>query len=192
MSLTAFSFDRRVFGNDLDQECPGNWPHTPPYGNWGVDSSTSYIWDSDQWSGWRVKEDDHHEWNTCTSNSTYAPPNCAYLNDNDCTTQAADPDNWGLYAYPVLGIYTPDCDQWDDQVFTLYNEYLDLYELDPWSSDEFVDTLHYDPVDVTLDNDHPAQVIGETDSENETGWYNRVSGAIHVRITGVDQEIECN
>ncbi len=43
---------RRVYG-DVNAECPGGQLHTPPFGNWGVDSNWGVRYDGFQFPGWK-------------------------------------------------------------------------------------------------------------------------------------------
>ena len=53
--------NREVFGN-VHTECgPG---HSPPWGNWGVESNAGNRYDGDQFKGWK-SSDGHGQWNSC-------------------------------------------------------------------------------------------------------------------------------
>ena len=81
---TYFQNTRRRVKGRLDQEC--HWPHTPPWGNWGVDSNYGRRVDGYQWAGWEPKEG-WLQWSACTVRRKYAPPKAAYYNDNGNWTQ---------------------------------------------------------------------------------------------------------
>lgn len=142
---------RHVHDDYLTNECPGDPPHTPPFGNWGVNSPENQTpQDRDQFEGWNGGH-----WNSCTARQDLYPKgNCSYYNHDGCTAQIT---NQGTNQYtntlrqrfqqvscPIMG--GGGCQDLDGSWFTLSGEWLDLYELDPfqnWASDPdaFVDEL---------------------------------------------------
>jgi len=99
MTQLTFQNDRRRVKGSLDQECgvPGiPWflEHSPPWGNWGVNSNYGRRSNGFQWAGWNrlPGHDPWHQWSTCTR-GRFAPPNPQYYNDGGGRTQKAAPDN---------------------------------------------------------------------------------------------------
>lgn len=65
MPIRMLNSSRHVVG-DVNTECGGI--HSAPWGNWGVASNFADKGDGDQFRGWK-DEDNHGQWNSCTSNS---------------------------------------------------------------------------------------------------------------------------
>ena len=92
VQFSVLNTDRYVYG-PVETECPGI--HSSPFGNWGVKTETSDKKDGHQFDGWchdlvlvnesvptgvrgRYKTycgDDWYEWNSCTTDRLYEPPN---------------------------------------------------------------------------------------------------------------------
>ena len=154
-SVTAqfYNTRRRVKGT-LDQEC--HWPHSPPWGNWGVDSNYGRRQDSFQWAGWKRKSGNNwRQWSACTVKREYAPPNPEYYNDNGNRTQKADPDNSREHAWHRWR-WGPGrtCDRSFGNVYVFRSNYMDLYELDDGGifggGDDYVTTLKFGNVSVPI------------------------------------------
>src|SRR5687768_3887755 len=89
LSVAGLNQNRRVMG-PVRAECPPSL-HSPPFGNWGVTSNFGVKGDSRQFEGWcrNVQvcdnngncsircQDTWYEWNSCTDNRQWAPPNCS-------------------------------------------------------------------------------------------------------------------
>lgn len=183
---------RRVFGLDLDLECPDeNWS-SQNWGNWGVDTGISNTWDGDQFKGWKDK-DGHRQWNSCTNGEGVDPPDFVYYNDDGYTKQKADPDDWQYYANPSYVIQWECAEAFDETIYTTYNNTLDVYELDDfwYSSDDYADTLSYGNLDVLIscDGDNCFGESGETDSVN--GSLDRISARINFKIWTSPDSYEC-
>jgi hypothetical protein len=78
-----------------------------------------------------------------------------------------------------------------DEVFTIYNTYLELWELDPLDSDEYVDTLDYSVVNVPLDYTGGGIVEGWGPSNLDYGEYDRAKGKIELNVKGLAYPYEC-
>ena len=67
-----FENKRRRIPGDVNTEC--NRIHSPPWGNWGVESPYSRRYDGYQFPGWKQTGDDPdddgnwYQWNSCTKN----------------------------------------------------------------------------------------------------------------------------
>ena len=58
---------RRWVKGAIGVECKR--PHTPPWGNWGVESLRGSRIDGFQYAGWKIKgSDPWRQWNSCTLN----------------------------------------------------------------------------------------------------------------------------
>jgi hypothetical protein len=98
----------RIGYGPFDQECDTGlpWPfrHSVPFGNWGVTSNYGPKIDGYQFQGWCRRDyvcynngecaircnDDCYEWNSCTVDWRYSPPNCSLYNYNNCWAQQTD------------------------------------------------------------------------------------------------------
>ena len=162
--LTAefYNTSRRVTGS-LDQEC-GKWylpiqlEHSPPWGNWGVNSRYGRRRDAFQWAGWkRIPGTRWSQWSACTK-GRFAPPNSEYYNDRGGWTQKAAPDRDYWHAthrrYMRPG---RSCDSQFGNVYVYRDVYMKLYELDaggfPFGGDDFVTRLRFGNVSVPISCD---------------------------------------
>lgn len=167
LSVAGLNRNRRVTG-PVNTECPGQPLHSAPFGNWGVTSNYGLKLNGHQFDGWchesRVCDangdcrtdcrDGWYEWNSCTSNAQFRPPNCTLYNDKDCTEQKT------TEGVNVLGTLTVDVrvgcpvdtnndgtpDEGgcaDVRVYRSTQNFMSLYELDPFTGDELVQTLYF-------------------------------------------------
>jgi len=167
--LEAFNRNRTVMG-PVNTEC--SWPHTQPFGNWGVDSSFGGRQDGHQFDGWCYEqlwydsvtnelhfscEDGWYEWNSCTDDPNYSAPNCTLYNAESCTQQVSTTStNYHGGAYALLAVDCP-YDSDDDDIcdtggclglsslggITIGGNWMSLWELDKWDDDEHVQTLYF-------------------------------------------------
>lgn len=142
------NMDRYVYGA-FSAECPGNWPHSAPFGNWGVESPHGNRADGYQFAGWK-DDDDWRQWNSCTTHVDYDPPSCTYFNHESCTTQLT---NVGAYAFANFSTGTMDwpCSDYGE-IFTVTGLYMGMYELDAPGTDVLVATAYYPAINVVLTN----------------------------------------
>ena len=141
--------DRRVLapnlGVNIMAECPGSI-HSAPFGNWGVSSNVGTKKDGNQFQGWKLL-DGKMQWNSCTS--AFPPVNCSYYNYEGCTKQKTSTGirSHGTVTYDYqLGCPSLDpfqqgprgCEAIDGQTVGFGNNFMTLYELDPWDDDELV------------------------------------------------------
>lgn len=105
----AFNKNRKVHG-PIRVECGGEWPHTAPWGNWGVTSPFGVLEDGHQFDGWCkdrwvcdnygnckcdcgadpvqvLRGERWYQWNGCTADPKFKPRNCTLYNADDCTAQ---------------------------------------------------------------------------------------------------------
>jgi len=173
LSLAGLNRNRRVTG-PIASECP-NPLHTAPFGNWGVTSNFGPRRNGHQFQGWcrdtRVCDNSGNcttacrdgwlEWNSCTTHALYRPPNCTLYNAADCTEQVSTGD------VNVLGTQTVDipvgCPSQSPGSMTLdtggclevrnysrANNFMSIYELDPLTGDELLQTLYFPSLQVDL------------------------------------------
>jgi uncharacterized protein (TIGR03437 family) len=166
LSVAGLNQSRRVAG-PVSAECPAPL-HTAPFGNWGVTSNFGPKLDGHQFDGWchntqicdnlsvcRTEcRDGWYEWNSCTDHFLFRPPNCTLYNANDCTEQVS------TTGINVLGTQTVDlpvscpvdvdgdgtadgggCS--DIKSYSHGTNYMSIYELDPGTADELVQTLYF-------------------------------------------------
>jgi hypothetical protein len=165
LSVAGLNKDRFVWGL-LFQECgweePGCW-HSPPFGNWGVDSNYGQRQDTNQFEGWKPLSS-QWQWNSCTA--YYLPPNCDYYNWNNCTQQR---DRYTANPHGTKGVSLATscpqdtngdgiCDTGGCKEIFSYSEgtnWMAMYELDvavpPWcGTDDHVETLYFPATAVYL------------------------------------------
>lgn len=176
--FTAVTFEnsvRRVKGG-IDEECgPG---HSPPWGNWGVDSNYGRRRDGYQWSGWKRKSS-WLQWNSCTQ-GRWAPPNPEYYNDAGHTKQKAAPDDTNSYAARYQrGPRNRTCDSLYGNSYTYRNQYTRLYELDKgliFGGDDYITTLHYGTIRV------PITCSNDWDCRGASSWRSRENSKVSARV----------
>ena len=92
LSVAGLNQSRRVMG-PVHAECPDEVVHTAPFGNWGVTSNYGQKGDSHQFDGWchdtRTCSNSGscqisctngwYEWNSCTDDALFRPPNCSSI-----------------------------------------------------------------------------------------------------------------
>lgn len=175
ISYSGLNKDRKVMG-PVSAECPGDppWPHSYPFGNWGVNSNVGSRIDGHQFQGWCLNHwacdndgncerhctDRWYEWNSCTTWSQWAPPNNTLYNSNGYTQQVTTrgTNTHGTAAADIAVSCPSDsdgdgvCDTGgcaDISGFTNSN-WMTLYELDPKDEDERVQRLNFPTISVSL------------------------------------------
>lgn len=163
-------------------EC--GFPHSPPWGNWGVTSNVGPRYDGYQFTGWHPS-DGWYQWNSCFTN--YHPPNSSYYNANGGFSQENDPatvntygnatfSDWWVSA-PSEGYDSGGCFDIEGVQFGSSNNYMSLYELDPWDDDEFVQTLYFpNPMYAVLACGSPDYCGGAS------GWQSPASRSYHATV----------
>ena len=178
LSVAGVNQSRRVMG-PIAAECPGPFiVHTSPFGNWGVTSNFGPKINGHQFQGWCHDSltcdnngictvncrDGWYEWNSCTENSIYKAPNCSLYQGNNCTEQVS------AMGVNILGTQSVDvpvrcpvdtngdgtADQGGCKDVTTYSHganFMSLYELDPTSTDELIQTIYFPPTPVALSCD---------------------------------------
>lgn len=173
LSVAGLNRNRRVTGA-IASECPSPL-HTAPFGNWGATSNFGPRRNGHQFQGWcrdtRVCDnlgncavhcrDGWLEWNSCTTHTLFRPPNCTLYNAADCTEQVSTGD------VNVLGTQTVEvpvsCPSQSSGSLTLdsggclevrnysrSNNFMSVYELDPLTGDELLQTLYFPSLLVDL------------------------------------------
>jgi len=173
LSVAGLNRNRRVVG-EITAECPAPL-HTAPFGNWGATSNFGSKRDGHQFDGWchnqRICDnqgncrnncsDNWYEWNSCTTHPLYRAPNCSLYNSADCTEQVT------TTGVNVLGTQTVDIavscpsasnrvsgfDQGgcaDVKAYSRDNNFMSLYELDPVTGDELVQSVYFPGTTVRL------------------------------------------
>jgi uncharacterized protein (TIGR03437 family) len=171
VSVAGLNQSRKVMG-PVHTECPGDFLHSAPFGNWGVSSNYGQKGDSHQFDGWchnslvclspggcRVEcTSGSYQWNSCTNEAPYRPPNCSLYNAANCTEQVS---TTGINVHgtkyvelPVRcpstsgGVSTGGCS--DVRAYSSGTNFMSLYELDPATSDDLVQTLYFPETKVDL------------------------------------------
>ncbi|MCW5980130.1 MAG: hypothetical protein KIT09_18755 [Bryobacteraceae bacterium] len=173
LSVAGLNRDRRVMG-PVSAECPHPL-HSAPFGNWGVTSNFGQKLNGHQFQGWchnmRVCDnagqcmnncrDGWYEWNSCTTHALYQPPNCSLYNAAECTEQVSPLgiNVLGTQAVDVPVTCPSDTNRdgaldsggcADLTSYSRSNNFMSLYELDPATADELVQTIYYSDLVVPL------------------------------------------
>ena len=184
LSVAGLNQSRKVMG-PVHAECPDEIVHTAPFGNWGVTSNYGQKGDSHQFDGWChdsktcVTPDlcqvsctnGWYEWNSCTDEAAYRPPNCSLYNAGNCTEQVTTTGvNVHGTKYVDIPVQCPSavagapaqggCS--DVRSYASGTNFMSLYELDPATPDDLVQTLYFPEtkVDLTCDAWGCAPAIG--------------------------------
>ena len=173
MSVAGLNRNRKVLGN-VNAECPHPL-HSSPFGNWGTTSNFGGKINGHQFDGWchdtrvcdnsgncrNVCRDGWYEWNSCTDHPDFRAPNCDLYNDGDCNLQKTTQDVNVMSTRNVSIPVRCPLDTNGDGVFdaggckdlAFYDpgvNFVSLYELDPLSTDELVQTLYFPATPVAL------------------------------------------
>ncbi|MFB3777673.1 MAG: hypothetical protein ACE141_08675 [Bryobacteraceae bacterium] len=172
LSVAGLNQSRRVMG-PVHAECPDEIVHTAPFGNWGVTSNYGQKGDSHQFQGWcrdawtcnnsgacQVRcTAGFYEWNSCTDHALYSPPNCTLYNAEGCTEQVT---STGVNVHGTRTVEVPvrcpsaDADgSWQGgcsnvRTYASGTNFMSLYELDPATPDDLVQTLYFPETTVDL------------------------------------------
>jgi uncharacterized protein (TIGR03437 family) len=173
ISTSGLNRNRQVIG-PVHTECPPSL-HSFPFGNWGVTSNFGQKQDGTQFQGWchdtRICDnrgncrdacrDGWYEWNSCTDFDEYRAPNCTLYNDKNCTAQMS-PTGQNVHGTRTVDV-TVRCptdtnadtisDQGgcaDLQMFSNGANFMSLYEIDPGTTDDLIQTMYFPPVSVGL------------------------------------------
>lgn len=173
--------DRFMYGAP-NTEC--SWPHSVPFGNWGVNSNAGSQYDGHQFDGWchNPSRSDcsgtWYEWHSCRQE--FPPPNCLYYNAPGCGAQVTtSPSEVNTYARFVVWDQevsepSPDyqsggCFDLEGWEFTSSGNFTSLYEIDPWDWDDFVQTLYYPDTSAVLVCSDASDCSVSTDWKSVTG-----------------------
>lgn len=144
-----YNSNRHVYGT-VNTECSG-WPHTPPWGNWGVESNYTFPWDGTQFQGW-FWYSPTYQWNSCTTGAggAYSAPNVNYYN------HASFSEQWKGQSrlFMTHSFTTPSglpCGLFEDTVVTLQNTWMELWELDPICCDQEIADIYYPSINISID-----------------------------------------
>ncbi|HEV2853673.1 MAG TPA: carboxypeptidase regulatory-like domain-containing protein [Thermoanaerobaculia bacterium] len=92
-SFSVSMVNHNRYAYDTAEEC--SWPHSVPFGNWGVSSNVGSKRDADQFKGWNTAcSEIKVEWNSCSRDYVKPDLDCRRLNF---------PDPAGTYPYPANG-----------------------------------------------------------------------------------------
>lgn len=196
----------RTVGGAPNTEC--HWPHSVPFGNWGVVSNGGSQVDGHQFDGWcrsnwvlypdgfqRQCSNTWYEWHSCYNFAP--PPNCNFYNTPSCTsqqtTQGENVHGGGFIAEffvpePSEGYTQGGCRALQGQAFTTWNNWMSLYELDLNDWDDFVQTLHFPPTTATLSCGSASECQGESAWTNYSSrnpyWTPDARALLKLRVRG--------
>lgn len=172
----------RYVANAPDTEC--SWPHSVPFGNWGISSNSGSQHDGHQFDGWCHNpsrtdcSSTWYEWNSCFSE--HNSPNCDYYNATGCTAQIStspyDVNSYGGYLVFNFQVREPSgdnssggCMDLAGYAFTSTGNFASLYEIDKYDWDDFVQTLYFSDTTASLSCDYAWYCEGESDWKSVTG-----------------------
>jgi uncharacterized protein (TIGR03437 family) len=191
LSVAGLNRNRRVVG-PISAECPDPL-HTAPFGNWGVTSNFGPKRNGRQFDGWchdtricdnagscrNVCRDGWYEWNSCTTHPLFQAPNCTLYNADNCTAQVSSTD------VNVLGTQTVDLpaacpasngtnfDRGGCAEVSSYSRsgnYMSMYELDPVTGDELIQSVYYPSIVVRLKCNAWGCPVSGSDWANPIAW----------------------
>lgn len=168
LSVSGVNRNRRLIGG-VNAECPAPNPfHTAPFGNWGVTSNFGSKENGHQFQGWchntRVCDnngschdncaDGWYEWNSCTDDPAFRAPNCTLYNANECREQVTvtGVNVHGTRVANLAASCPADtngdglADSGGCSRMSFYSSgtnFMSVYELDPASPDELVQTIYF-------------------------------------------------
>ena len=188
-----------VSGYQIKVEC--NWPHSVPFGIWGVSSNVGGVSGKDQFQGWwDPASETAREWNSCTND--FPPPNCSYYNHAGCTQQISihGENGYGGVStqyqvscprYYTDGTWRGGCEDLNGYVATLGNNFMTIYEKDWPDGDDLVQTLYFPPVtapplscDVWSCASVQSPWVGVTSTDDPVA-VQLVDAEISIRVNGV-------
>ncbi|MEN6604072.1 MAG: hypothetical protein ABFD86_16815 [Bryobacteraceae bacterium] len=172
LSVAGLNQSRKVMG-PVHAECPDEVIHTAPFGNWGVASNYGQKGNSHQFDGWCHNSttcvvpaicelnctDGWYEWNSCTDYAQFRPPNCTLYNATNCTEQVTTTGtNVHGTKYVDVPVRCPTTTTGtatqggcaDVHTYSSGTNYMSLYELDPGTTDDLVQTLYFPETKVGL------------------------------------------
>ena len=184
---------RKVIG-EVYTECHA--PHSPPWGNWGVESNVGERINGHQFKG-IYYTDGTFQWNSCT-HGPWEAPNSNYYNYNGFTQQKGVGGVCGYgggYFY-----YDVSCPGWDDSTqqwfggckdldgigFGPSNNHMELWELDQNDDDEKVTKLRYNDSSVyaTMNCSNPYGCSSASGSWVSNNHNITVNAKIRVKVVG--------
>jgi uncharacterized protein (TIGR03437 family) len=173
LSVAGLNRARRAMGS-IHAECPDRL-HSAPFGNWGVTSNFGHKLDGHQFDGWchdqeivdnngirrKVCGDGWYEWNSCTDDALFRAPNCTLYNAAECSEQASTTGvnvlGTQFVDIPVSCPADVDGDGQLDEggcsdvhTYSHGTNFMSIYELDPLTGDDLVQTLIYPATVVEL------------------------------------------
>jgi len=176
LSVAGLNRNRQVLG-PVNVECPGG-VHSAPFGNWGVTSNFGSALDGHQFDGWCHDSEvvfndekekvacgsDWYQWNSCTSHPDFSAPNCTLYNGDECTIQKT---TTGVNVLGTVSVDVPvgcpldlsgdgEADAGgcaDVDAYAHGRNFMTLYELDPFTGNQLVQTLFFPETPVVLDCD---------------------------------------
>lgn len=177
LSVAGLNRNRAVAG-PVNAECPGTPVHSSPFGNWGVSSNFGPKRNGHQFDGWchdtrvcdnsgsckTVCADGWYEWNSCTGDPLYRPPNPTLYNANNGTAQVS---TTGVNVLGTIQVDVPvscpvdsDGDGAPDKggcadvkSYAGPQNFMSLYELDPVCCDDLIQTVYFPATPAPLNCD---------------------------------------
>jgi uncharacterized protein (TIGR03437 family) len=169
LSVAGLNRNRAVRG-PVNAECPFSL-HSPPFGNWGVTSTFGQKIDGGQFEGWckdsRVCDnngncathcrDGRYEWNSCTDDPQFRPPNPTLYNAQNgtqqVTTTGINVHGSRIVDVPVVCPVDANGDGVTEgggcaavRTYSSGVNFMTLYELDPGTTDDLIQTMYFPEV----------------------------------------------
>lgn len=166
-----YNKDRRISeGGVIEAECPGNSPHSAPFGNWGVVSRFGPRTNKKQFAGWYPPGNGQWHWNSCTTDPEYEAPHQLYYNEPWAGPRVWQKSNQGSQRVGSSWLAWSTGQtcrvRWDNKVYTVDDMQMLMQELDWPDDDEHTATLGYGDVRIRL------KCKDDWICEGDTDWMN--------------------
>lgn len=182
-TVTYSNAEREVPG-PLNVECPGDWPHDPPFTNFGTAGPYHSIQDALQFAGWSPEGDGTYHWNACTSHPDYDAPNPFYYNVGWYSQDSQDEFAYASHSYRVPGSCAA---QLSSGVFSTGSTWFDIYDLDGigWFQIElWLTRLNCSPADIAVTCDEPTDNCwGDTGAMSPPGGPSYLTGKVKIALS---------
>ena len=169
LSLKFQNNYRRITGAQINTEC--EWPHSPPWGNWGVESKYGRRYDGNQYQGW-YPTGGWYQWNSCPVNFN----DSEHFNDGRWR-QKGRSDRTFTHAstrWPIYGPSGETCrDIADGTVYTESNSYMELWELDKNDGDDRVSKLRFPTLSAHVQCSSDTRCFGRTSWKFPTSGHHK-------------------
>jgi hypothetical protein len=145
VEFTYNNAHRHVYG-ETATECGGfPIPHSPPWSNWGTETMFTSRVDGEQFMGWKASEG--NQWNSCSAVYPWNQHTSQWFNyDNNTEQFSQDERNYSYYISDVI----EDLMCSEIGIYTVNNWWMEVWDLDKFSSDYHFRTAEWDEINVNV------------------------------------------